>query len=164
MQLEKANTEPYYRFHRFHESLSLNMRISIAGLAELQALATANKSIGALTVLKNDGEPWSSNGFRDPDKAIGSSKSFIAQLAVVSAVTAIEDFCTQVKSEHDRYSHFLDGKNSSREKEVEDLEGVSPKALYEPKNGSWLSPDGAQLMDTKRDERARRGFGASPNG
>jgi hypothetical protein len=55
VNLDQANTEPFYQLHRFHEDLSLHMRILVAGLTELKQLAMQNTAAGRLTELRTDG-------------------------------------------------------------------------------------------------------------
>jgi hypothetical protein len=47
MNIERANSEPFYRFHRFGEELNRNMRISVAGLALVNQMpAQSQTSMG----------------------------------------------------------------------------------------------------------------------
>lgn len=127
MNIDEANTEPFYRFHRFHEELSLNMRILVAGLAELKKVSAQNKAAGRRTHLSTDSEPWSPNVWEDLGRPIADATRFVAQMGVVRVIAALEDFCVGAKAEYDRWAEHQGIRQNAGS---DDAEGISPKTLY----------------------------------
>ncbi|HSU53779.1 MAG TPA: hypothetical protein VLT36_06950 [Candidatus Dormibacteraeota bacterium] len=115
MNLGNANTEPFYRFHRFHEEFSRNMRIAFGALEALRESSRSDPaSTQKLVALPTGGEPWGVvTKWRDISGAISDSARFLSQIALVRVVSAFEDFLVNVEAEHERHLRRLDPKYQS---------------------------------------------------
>jgi hypothetical protein len=110
VNLENANSEPFYRFHRFHEEFTRNIRIAFGAL---EALRESSRSDPAptqkLVALPTGGEPWGAvTKWRNISAAISDSARFLSQIALVRVVSAFEDFLVNVEAEHERHLRRLD--------------------------------------------------------
>lgn len=130
MDIAEANSEPFYRFHRFNEELNRTMRITVAGLAFVKQEASRNRTAGSRIQLPTDGEPWGKNVWNDPTPGVIPAKKFVSQMGVVRIVTALEDLCVGLKAEHDRYAQAKGALVKSDHHSQIDDEGISPPKLY----------------------------------
>ncbi len=131
MNIEKANTEPFYRFLRFNEKFNRSVRIAIGALGKV-AKTEANR-LNKLNLIKlpTDGEPWGSQTkWKTTTRAIPDAKRFISQLGIVLVFSAFEDLLISVKAEYDRYSGFRGLGNASGVPNGSDSEGLAPGRLY----------------------------------
>jgi hypothetical protein len=130
MDIAGANTEPFYQFHRFSEELNRDLRIAVAGLALVKQAAAQDQTSATPIQLPIDGEPWGTNFWRNPTKAVAPARRFVSQMGVVRIVAALEDFCIGVKAEHDRYNR-ISGEAAEHNYESDETdEGISPSKLY----------------------------------
>lgn len=107
MNIQIANTEPFYRFHRFNEEFNRNMRVTIGALAFVSNKAETDAADGKQMTLPTDGEPWGDETkWNDIGAVVTTSKTFVSQIAVVRVMSAFEDLLISTKAEHDRYSMF----------------------------------------------------------
>jgi hypothetical protein len=130
MNIVRANSEPFYQFHRFGEELNRNLRITVAGLALVKRMSARKRSTTGTIRLPKDGEPWGNNDWKNPSSAVPPARKFVSQMGVVRSIGALEDFCIGVKAEYDRFPHAHGralGKCGVRE---DDERGVSPMKLY----------------------------------
>lgn len=130
MNISRANTEPFHRFHRFNEELNRSIKVSIGGLVYVKQNAVAANTEGVSFTLPNDGEPWGNKPWNSVDKAVAPSKMFIAQMGVVRHITSLEDFCVGVKAEYDRHCD-VEGLPVPGSRSKTDEEGFPPSKLYE---------------------------------
>lgn len=126
MNLTDANTEPFYRFHRFHEEFNRTIRMTVAGLA----LVRQQPSAGGPVALPTDGEPFGKNLWNNPAKWVLSAKRYVAQMGIVRVVASLEDFCVGVKAERDRFAAIKGDRVDGDSHDQEDAEGLSPMSLY----------------------------------
>jgi hypothetical protein len=102
MDIQGANTEPYYRFLRANEDFGSNIKLAYG------ALHAIRQKESRLIRLPTGGEPWGrSTKWRAIKQRIPQVRRFLAQMGLVLVTSAFEDFLTNVKSEHNRYSGFL---------------------------------------------------------
>lgn len=130
MKITEANTEPFYQFHRFNEELNRTMRITVAGLAIVNQMATQNRIAEGPIELPSDGEPWGKIVWNNPARMVMPAKRFVSQMGVVRVITALEDFCVGVKAEYDRYTQIQSAPAESDHSSEIDDEGISPTKLY----------------------------------
>jgi len=110
MNIQGANSEPYYRFFRANEDFGSNIKLAYGALHAItqQQDATPPQRGSRLIRLPTGGEPWgSSTKWRAIKQRIPQVRRFLAQMGLVLVMSAFEDFLTNVKSEHSRYSGFL---------------------------------------------------------
>ncbi|MGC2741578.1 MAG: hypothetical protein WA672_00215 [Candidatus Angelobacter sp.] len=127
MDLAIANTEPYYKFHRFSEEFNRNIRITVAGLAYVRR---QKRSAAGPIPLPTDGEPFGKNRWNNPAREVPPAKGFVSQMGIVRMVTLLEDFCVGIQAEHSRWAMLRGGSVIKQAESEDDTEGVSPKALY----------------------------------
>lgn len=127
MDVTTANTEPYYQFHRFSEEFNRNVRISVAGLAYVRR---QQRTASGPVTLPSDGEPFGKNQWNNPGKEVPAAKGFVAEMGVVRMMTILEDFCVGVQAEHSRWSALQEKPVPQQPQSDDDVEGISPKALY----------------------------------
>jgi hypothetical protein len=107
MNIDKANTEPFYRFHRFHEEFNRNMRVSIGALARLKNDAIDEEGSSKRVTTPTDGEPWGTElDWNNLQPIIATSKQFISQLAIVRVMSAFEHFLVCAQGEIHRNEVF----------------------------------------------------------
>jgi hypothetical protein len=108
MNIARANTEPFYRFHRSKEEFTRVMRASIGALQHSMRCESAAAT--GLIVLPTGGEPWGDTShFRTLHAISKETTRFLAQMGLVRVLSAFEDFLTNVKAERDRYFGLLNG-------------------------------------------------------
>jgi hypothetical protein len=108
MNIETANTEPFYRFHRFHEEFNRNIKVAFGALQLLGHSASAEVTEGSkLVILPTGGEPWGDGTkWRSLAPVSSQASKFLSQMGLVRVMSAFEDFLTNVKAEHDRYANL----------------------------------------------------------
>jgi hypothetical protein len=109
MNIQGANTEPFYRFLRTHEDLGTNIKLAYGALYAISQdeKATASGAESTLIALPTGGEPWGKNTrWRSVKARIPKVRKLIAEMGLVLAASAFEDFLTNVHSEHSRFSDF----------------------------------------------------------
>lgn len=100
MDLSRANSEPVIWLIDFHNQFNRNIKITFGSLAKLDGDA-----VGAADVveLPTGGEPWgTATKWRDLDRRVKDVASFIAELGLVRAASAFEDYLTATQAELDR--------------------------------------------------------------
>ena len=130
METSRANTEPFYRFHRFNEEFNRNMRITVGSLGlALRAGATTKVNLK----LPTEGEPWgAASEWRSISSVVPSAKQFISHIGLVRVLAAFEDLLICAKGEHDRCAHTRDRGSAVTlpSQNGEDDERVKVQALY----------------------------------
>lgn len=125
MNVNGANTEPYYRFLRAHEDLGSNIKLVYGAL---HAISQDEKPITSgrdtnLILLPTGGEPWGKNTrWRSVKTRIPKLRKLISEMGLVLAASAFEDFLTNVHSEHARFSDFAQIQRSAEPASVEEGE------------------------------------------
>lgn len=130
MNLELANSEPFYRFHRFREEFDRNMRVAFGGL---QLLRDQGKKVNdeptESVVLPIGDEPWGQFRYgQNVGSLVLQSSRFLSHMGLVRVMSAFEDFLENVKAEHTRYEVVT--KTVSR----------SSRATFEAHDGEHLVP------------------------
>ena len=113
MNLELANSEPFYRFHKFREDFDRNIKVAFGALENLKLAAKAVDEEGKqveYTVIPAGEEPWGEGmKFKDISPVASQAGRFLAQMGLVRVTSAFEDFLINVGAEHDRYSNLVNG-------------------------------------------------------
>jgi hypothetical protein len=106
LEIEKANTEPFVRYHRFHEEFGRNVRILFGALEAVRRSQAVIPGKGiAATILPAGGEPWGAQTvWRDISVFAKSTHQFLSQMGIVRVMSAFEDFVVGVEAEHERAS------------------------------------------------------------
>jgi len=110
MNIQSANTEPFYKFLRGQENLGSNIKLAYGALhaiVENEGATLPQKEIGLIALPTGD-EPWGNpkTHWRTIKRRVPLVREFIAQMALVLVTSAFEDFVSNVISEHNRYSGF----------------------------------------------------------
>jgi hypothetical protein len=134
MNIQGANTEPYYLFFRAQENLGSNIKLAYGALqaiSENESASSPEKGT-RLIALPTGNEPWgSSTRWRSVKRRIPLVRRFLSQMGLVLVTSAFEDFLTNVISEHSRYSDFCRKETLAREPSAGDLEsGDAIRDLY----------------------------------
>lgn len=109
MNIQGANTEPFYLFRRFHENLGSNIKLAYGALQAISQNEGAKlpDKGSRLIVLPTGGEPWGSNThWRDVKRRVPLVRRLLSQMGLVLVASAFEDFLINVISEHSRYAGF----------------------------------------------------------
>jgi len=121
MNLRNANTEPFYRLHRFHEEFNRCLRVAFGSIESLRS--NADKAT-KLVILPTGSEPWGRNTkWREVSKVLSESVRFLSQVALVRVFSAFEDFLVKVEAEHERYFRLCNPDHKSEKQD--DLETLS---------------------------------------
>lgn len=100
MDLSRAITEPAVRLIDFHNSFNRNIKISFGALEVI----TSNDGIrdGELVSLPTGSEPWGrATRWRSLEGPVKDAASFLAEVGLVRATAAFEDYLTGAKAEFD---------------------------------------------------------------
>ena len=100
MNLTRAITEPLVGLIAFHNQFNRNIKFSFGAIAHLQAQARARPE-GPIS-LPTGGEPWGAMSWNDIDVMATSAETFIAEMGIVRAASAFEDYMTGALAEFDR--------------------------------------------------------------
>jgi hypothetical protein len=113
MAQDMANTEAFYRFHRFNEAFDRNLKVTFGAL---EGLRTGIFPVtNARTELPIGGEPWKKlTALENPATAAESASRQTATMGIVRVTAALEDFLTTLKADMDRTS-FLRKKSTALE-------------------------------------------------
>jgi len=106
MDISKANTEPFFLLHLFHEEFNRNMRIAVGALGVVARMKPqkATKKVLRLPTL---GEPWGDHTlWKDVVKEIPGTKRFLSQVGIVRVFSAFEEFLVGTRAEFDRHAHL----------------------------------------------------------
>jgi hypothetical protein len=126
MNIQGANSDPYYRFFRAQENLGSNIKLAYGALhaiSQNEGATLPEKGTG-LIALPTGGEPWGSNTrWRGTKRRIPLIRRFLSQMGLVLVTSAFEDFLTNVIAEHSRYSGFFGTETRAKEPWVGDSEG-----------------------------------------
>jgi hypothetical protein len=106
MNIAQANTEPFYRFHRFHEDFNRNTKVAFGALESLRRSSSQDQATQApLTKLPTGEEPWGvETKWRSLSTIILKSNQFLSQMGLVRVASAFEDFLINTKAEYDRHT------------------------------------------------------------
>lgn len=103
MDFSTANTEPFYIFHRFHESVNRLVKVISGALALTQRTVNGPNGKKILSdIIKAAGEPWSGSHHYDPEQELTTSTTFIAEMGIVRVDSAMEDFLISTDAEVSR--------------------------------------------------------------
>lgn len=100
MNLTRAITEPLVGLIDFHNQFNRNIKFSFGSIAHLQAQARTRPE-GPIS-LPTGGEPWGAMSWNDVDLMATSAETFIAEMGIVRAASAFEDYMTGALAEFDR--------------------------------------------------------------
>lgn len=106
MDISKANTEPFYIFHKFHESLN-RLTKAIAGSLVFTQRAIGGGSVGKKmlsALIEGAGEPWRGTNHYAPERELTSATMFFAEMGVVRVASAMEDFVISADAEVSRWT------------------------------------------------------------
>jgi hypothetical protein len=136
VDISTANTEPFYRFYRFHEELNRHLKIITGGLGLVLREATSARE--TKIQLPTQGEPWGKHTeWRNVGPLVGPAKAFVSQLGVVRVLSAVEDFLIGIEAEHSRCIHIsgitVNSKTPANTQTAED-ESVKLKKTYKRLN------------------------------
>jgi hypothetical protein len=112
MDVTRATSEPLYRFVKFHDALNRRVKTTTAALVGTKrAIGEGKRASQRLShLIERSGEPWGTkNHWADPGLEIADSVAFFAELAVVRADSAFEDFTTSIVGDWDRWLAFNHG-------------------------------------------------------
>jgi hypothetical protein len=130
VNIDDANTEPFYRFHRFNEEFNRNVRLTVGALGVVSEMGINNAAALKLLELPTDGEPWGDlTKWKSVTNAVPAAKRFISQIGTVRVISAFEDLLTSSKAEYDRRSESNDGQKAKAAGD-EESRNVSLSALY----------------------------------
>jgi hypothetical protein len=142
MNIQNANTEPFYRLHRFHEEFNRSMRVAFGSI---EALRLDSKQATKPVVLPTGGEPWGNETkWREVSKVLAESTRFLSQVALVRVLSAFEDFLVKVVAEHDRYLHLCDPNHQAEAREGSEKASMSTRLKHVC---NLLKADEKQLKD-----------------
>jgi hypothetical protein len=116
MDVIRATSEPLYRFVKFHDALNRRVKTTIAALVGTKRSIGEDKraSQRLSRLIERVGEPWGTkNHWADPGLEIADSVAFFAELAVVRADSAFEDFTISIVGDWDRWMAFNKGANAA---------------------------------------------------
>ena len=105
MNIDEANTEPFYRFHRFHEEFNRNIKVSYGALELLRKTQPEkNANASQLIRLPTGEEPWGTETkWRSISSQASKSQQFLSQMGLVRVMSGFEDFLIGTKAESDRH-------------------------------------------------------------
>ncbi len=113
MNLELANSEPFFRFHKFREDFDRNIKVAFGALEKLKLAANAIDAEGKqaeFTVTPTGEEPWGEGiKWKNISPVASQACRFLAQMGLVRVTSAFEDFLVNVGAEHDRYTDLIKG-------------------------------------------------------
>jgi hypothetical protein len=121
---KNANSEPFYRLHRFHEEFNRNLTVAFGALQSFHAASPLDAG-GAvvLTRLPTGDEPWGKETkWRTISSVIAQSTRFLSQMGIVRVMSALEDFLIGVKAEYDRYTATFQGAPGQSSDAIQDEE------------------------------------------
>ena len=119
MDISNASTEPFCRFHSFHEEFNRSTKVAFGAL---QALMRSDKP---LTILETGDEPWGPyTEWRDPIREARAGIKFLSAMGIVRVMSAFEDFLVTVDAEYSRTA-FLRAAAASQPN-VEDTDEDEP--------------------------------------
>lgn len=104
MDLDAAISEPYVSLIAFHNQFNRNIKFSFGALEALRA-GEPSSTETAVVQLPTGSEPWGrSTSWRDIEFMIKSAEAFIAEIGIVRAASAFDDYLTGVTAELDRFN------------------------------------------------------------
>lgn len=123
MDLSQSQTEPFVQFSIAHFELNRTVKVGAAGLALLERVvdgANGPEIIGAL--IASTGEPWWSTQHQFAD-AVGSilrARAHLAEMAIVKAYSAFDNYLTEAAAELDRQMGASEPVSAPEEVDPED--------------------------------------------
>lgn len=103
-----ANTEAFYRFHRFNEAFDRDLKVTAGALEGLRK--GIFPKVDGRTELPVGGEPWrKSTSFEDPVARASSAIRQTATMGIVRATAALEDFLTTLEADYARTAFLRAG-------------------------------------------------------
>ena len=103
MDLSRAVSEPLKGLVSFHDQFNQNVKVTFGALAYARNQCGIAVDGRATPIqLPTGAEPWRDREWRNPDLAIKNATGFVAELGLVRAASAFEDYLTGVKAELDR--------------------------------------------------------------
>ena len=129
MDIRDANTEPFFRYYRFHEEFNRHIKVVTGALGLV--LRESASTTGTNIRLPTDGEPWGTHTeWKRPSTVVPPAKCFISQLGVVRVLSAFEDFTVGLESEHSRYKNLMTAPQRGTSPQQTSLEGEKIEAAY----------------------------------
>jgi hypothetical protein len=109
MDISRANTEPYYRLLRFHESINRTIKFGFAALLHLQKETIESDNIKLLIkLIKETGEPWKiPSNWNRPYEVFNNVNQAFSELGIVRVYSAVDEFKVGIESELYRCSSYL---------------------------------------------------------
>jgi len=104
LDLQNARSEPLVALAAFHTQFNRNIKFSFGALTSLRKGADASRGTEDEPItLPTGGEPWGpATKWRDVDSMLKRTEAFIAELGLVRASSAFEDYLTSATAEFDR--------------------------------------------------------------
>ena len=136
MNIQGANTEPFYRFLRFQEEFGRNVKLaygSIQVVNKTESDVQDDEGRHFISLPTGD-EPWGKDtqwrGI-ERKRRIPQVTRFLSQMGVVVVTSAFEDFLIEVNAERSRYLDFFGSETpSGKPKEESREEGNALVNLY----------------------------------
>jgi hypothetical protein len=94
VNLSKASTDSYSRFHRFHEAFNRLLPVGTAGFVALERIVDGTSGSALLSAMVDAAdEPWTKRRmFHNPTELVQAARTMFCNMAVVRAVAAFDDF------------------------------------------------------------------------
>jgi len=101
MDLQNTITEPFVKILNFHNDFNRHIKLSVGALEfwKASAMAAAN---GISMTLPTGSEPWGATHLKNPKDATEKTEAFIAELGIVRAASAFEDYISGADAELNR--------------------------------------------------------------
>jgi hypothetical protein len=144
MNIQSANTEPFYVFHRFAEALNRRVKCITAAIKFTKMAVGQGKAATKImsALIEATGEPWGNLNHYDPNEELLAAGPFLAEMALVRADSAFEDFLESVQAEIHRLEAFKGEQTQpwtppeAGDEETE-LSALRPSKLYDRHGWDW---------------------------
>lgn len=134
MDIDNALSEPAVRLVEFHNAFNRNVKISFGALESVSQQALAGAT-GDVLALPTGGEPWGlETRWRNLEAPVKDAAGFLAELGLVRATAAFEDFLTGAKAEFDRAGLAARGATAGGTSAMGGLDaifGIAPAAIVD---------------------------------
>lgn len=132
MDIDNALSEPAVRLVEFHNAFNRNVKISFGALESISQQALASE-VGDVLALPTGGEPWGrETRWRNLEAPVKDAAGFLAELGLVRATAAFEDFLAGAKAEFDRAGLAARGATADGTSAMDGLDaifGIAPAAI-----------------------------------
>ncbi|MGV1901563.1 hypothetical protein ACQZ6V_14845 [Agrobacterium sp. 22-3674b3] len=100
MNLENAISEPFVKILNFHNDFNRNIK---AAVGALEFWKTSSSASATTATLPTGSEPWGPvTHWKNPTDIAGKAEAFVAEIGIVRAASAFEDFQTGLDAELNR--------------------------------------------------------------